>query len=749
MKYQATKILQHILLCFLFVILFTTTAFATENIYDFENDPEAYKEYQKQQSNTVSTLSRGDYIHNERYEDYTVLKGIDVSKYQRNIDWKKVKADGYDFAIIRVGYRSYGSGELFEDSTYKENIEGAIAAGVDVGVYIFSQAITEEEAIEEAQYAISLASGYQMNLPIVMDFEYASTSSGEGGRLYKAKLSKEEATNVCNAFCNAAEAMGYTAMVYANRSMLNNSVNAADISNKYPIWLANYTSQTTYEGDYSYWQYTSQGSVDGISGNVDCNFRYIKKPVKPLTIEQTDCSYTDNTIRWSKVVEAYGYQLYRYDEVQDKYVKIATTVGTGNISHFDYDLTPGVAYKYKVRAFYKLYDKNWYGAYSDVLEAPTPTLSVTDLKATKSTTDTVTIKWTGNPEANGYAVYRSTDGNKFSLVKELTAESTSYKDTGLKSGKLYYYQVRSGVFASDASIIYAAEDSAAVTYATTKCKAPEALKASSYTEDAIKLSWDKVSGATSYKVYQYDTKSKKYKAIATLEGKTNTSYKVVGLSANKKYQFKVCAYTENIAGNTKGENSIVLNAATKAKAVQNINFSKNTTSQVQLTWNKTSGATGYQIYRATKKNGTYKKIATVTGASTKKYLNTKLKAGTTYYYKIRSYRTLDNKNYYGTFSEIVSTTTLPAKISKITYKSYKNKIKLSWKKVSKATGYIIYRYDTKTKKYKKLATTKKLTYTNSRLAKNTNYTYKIVAYKTLNGKTYTGEATTLRVRTKK
>ncbi len=650
---HCSRILPLLVLPIMCILLLSVTALANEISYDFQHDPEAYREYQRQKEKLpLSSSSSDDYVHNERFQDYTILKGIDVSKYQQTIDWDKVKADGYDYAIIRVGYRSYGSGELFEDSTYKQNIEGAIAAGVDVGIYIFSQAITIEEAQEEAQYAINLAAGYQLNLPVVMDFEYASTASGEGGRLKKANLTKEEATDICNAFCKTAEAMGYTAMVYANRQMLNNSVNAAEIANKYPIWLANYTKQTSYEGEYSYWQYTSTASVSGIKGNVDCNFRYIKKPEKPVSIKQTDCSYTDNTIRWSKVPGAYGYQVYRSQG--GSYERIATIVGPANISHFDYDLTPGVNYQYKVRAIYKLYDKNWYGKFSDVLEAPTPTLSVSKLKVKKTSIDSISISWTGNPEANGYAIYRSTDGKKYKLVTELSASTTSYKDIGLKSGKVYYYQVRSGVFGSDASIIYASEESAVITI-----------------------------------------------------------------------------------------------AVTKTKPIKTIKFSNRTKNNVKLTWSKTSGASGYQIYRSTKKSSGYKKIATIIGGSKKTYTDKTLKPGTTYYYKIRGYKTFNGTDYTGEFSEIKVTTSLPDKLTKINSKAYKNKIKLTWKKVSKATGYIIYRYDTKTKKYKQLVMTNKLSYVDRKLSKNKNYTYKIVAYKQLDGKIYKSDATVIKVKTTK
>ena len=152
--------------------------------------------------------------------DYTQKLGVDVSKYQGTINWAQAKAQGVEFAIIRVGYRGSSSGTLNEDPNYVRNIEGALAQGIPVGVYIFSQAITEAEAIEEANYVISRIYRYNITLPIVIDFEYASSSSGNGGRLYEANLSKTQATAICKAFCRTVQNAGYTGMVYANKSML-------------------------------------------------------------------------------------------------------------------------------------------------------------------------------------------------------------------------------------------------------------------------------------------------------------------------------------------------------------------------------------------------------------------------------------------------------------------------------------------------------------------------------------------------
>ena len=217
------------------------------------------------------------YTHNHPNDNLGFKYGIDVSYYNGSINWNAVKQDGIQNVMIRVGFRGYGtSGSLNEDVKFRENIEGAINAGLNVGVYFFSQAINQQEAVEEANYVLQKIQGYNINLPVVMDFEYASTGSGLGGRLYNAHLSVENATGVCEAFCRTVEQSGYTAMLYANKSMLENNLDANRLSSQFLIWLANYTTSTSYNGKYDVWQYSSRGQVNGISGYVDCNFWYME-----------------------------------------------------------------------------------------------------------------------------------------------------------------------------------------------------------------------------------------------------------------------------------------------------------------------------------------------------------------------------------------------------------------------------------------------------------------------------------------
>lgn len=194
--------------------------------------------------------------------------GIDVSKWNKEIDWNKVKAAGVDFAIIRCGYRGSATGALVEDPYFKKNIEGATKAGIKVGIYFFTQAVNTVEAVEEASMVLTLCKGYELAFPIFIDTE------GAGGNGRADELDKETRTKVCKAFCETIENSGFNAGVYASKSWFSNQVDASVLESHY-IWLAQYRSTPTYDRSYDMWQYTSSGSIDGIEGRVDLNISYV------------------------------------------------------------------------------------------------------------------------------------------------------------------------------------------------------------------------------------------------------------------------------------------------------------------------------------------------------------------------------------------------------------------------------------------------------------------------------------------
>lgn len=192
--------------------------------------------------------------------------GIDVSKWNGDIDWNSVKSSGASYAIIRCGYRGSTTGALITDPKFAANISGANAAGIKVGVYFFTQAVNEKEAVEEASMVLDLVKKYKVSYPIFLDVE------SSGGRA--DGIDKGTRTAVCKAFCATIQNSGYTAGVYANKTWLNSKMDAGALGS-YKIWLAQYAAAPTYNGRYNLWQYSSKGSVPGIKGDVDLNLSYL------------------------------------------------------------------------------------------------------------------------------------------------------------------------------------------------------------------------------------------------------------------------------------------------------------------------------------------------------------------------------------------------------------------------------------------------------------------------------------------
>lgn len=195
--------------------------------------------------------------------------GIDVSYYQKTIDWAKVKAAGVDYAIIRIGYRGYGeAGNMKIDINFEQNLTGAKAAGIDVGLYFFSQATTVEEANEEASLVINTLKGRSLQYPIYFDTEY-STAPNRTGRA--DHITKAQRTTCAIAFCETIKSEGYKSGVYASKSFFDDELNYSALTS-YEIWVAHYTSSVTdFKHPYRMWQYSSKGEIDGISTAVDIN----------------------------------------------------------------------------------------------------------------------------------------------------------------------------------------------------------------------------------------------------------------------------------------------------------------------------------------------------------------------------------------------------------------------------------------------------------------------------------------------
>ena len=285
----------------------------------------------------------------------------------------------------------------------------------------------------------------------------------------------------------------------------------------------------------------------------------------------------------------------------------------------------------------------------ELKSAETKPKKVTGLKSKKQTTTSITLNWSKATGANGYEVYQyNTSKKKWEKIG--TTTKTSYEIKKLKEGTKYKFKVRAYKTVSKKK--YCGSYSSEL-QATTKISNPskvKGLKAKKQTTTTVTLSWSKASGATGYEVYKYNTSKKKWEKVGST---TKTSYTVKKLKAGTKYKFKVRAYKTVNKKKYYGSYSSELQTATKTSTPK-ITSVTTGSKKANLKWKKVSGATGYEIYMATSKNGKYSKIKTITKASTGKYSKTKLKKNKKYYFKIRTYKTVKGKKIYSSYSTVKS-----------------------------------------------------------------------------------------------
>ena len=212
------------------------------------------------------------YAYENSDDNTTASVGIDVSTYQGTIDWQAVKDAGIDYVIVRAAYRGYETGKIVPDDLYEQNIRGAADAGLHVGVYLYSQALSEHEAEEEADYLLSLIEGLPVDYPVVYDQEeYTADKARTDG------LTGEQATLNALAFCRRVHEAGYIPMIYTNNDWATTMYDMERLDH-YPVWYADYTSTPTLPGGFAMWQYTDSGQVPGITGPVDLNLLFLPIP---------------------------------------------------------------------------------------------------------------------------------------------------------------------------------------------------------------------------------------------------------------------------------------------------------------------------------------------------------------------------------------------------------------------------------------------------------------------------------------
>lgn len=541
----------------------STQAVSTSYTQDFEDNS----------FTTDGDYTSATYYHRSDYEDYQLINGIDVSWWQAKnktttlLNWEEIHNAGIDFAFVRVGSRDSSSGSIYEDTAADSHIQAALENDINIGLYIFSQALTEKEAREEANFVLNQIDKYDwdVTLPIVIDRE-----KGSYNRLTAGKLSKTKETAVCQAFADTIAEAGYQASVYASYSWIKSYINTDDLTDC-GIWIARYNNTTTSNTksgtayadvpyDYDFWQYSSTSRVDGYSGNLDTNFWYKDTSIKTTGVKASAESASGPVkLSWSETADdVTGYRVYRYDPEQEKYVYLKSTK---NRSYTDENVSSGKTYQYKVRCYWTIGGTNYYGSYSSVVSVTTPPAKVSGVSTAVRSSTYLTLSWDKVSGASGYRIYKyNTSSKSYEKVTTISKGSTvSYKITGLTVATEYQFKVRA-YKKTDTGTLWGSSSSAYKD--CTKPAQTKNLKAATKSS-AVTLTWSKVASAGGYRIYRYNSKTKKYEKIATVKGNKTFSYKNTKLKKGSTMKYKVRAYKTYNGTNYYGAYSEVVSIKVK------------------------------------------------------------------------------------------------------------------------------------------------------------------------------------------
>lgn len=525
---------------------------------------------------TVSDLNGSTYYHNDTYADYELINGIDVSWWQgggrgsktSKINWQKMHDTGTDFVFVRAASRDTSDASIYEDTTASAHIDGAQANKMNVGLYIFSQAINEDEAVEEADYVLNLIDqyGWNIDMPIVIDREAGRQTK----RLTNAKLSKAKETSVVQAFADEITAAGYKAGVYASYSWYNTRMNAEDLSDC-AIWIARYNNTTTsnvkqvkkkdskgsyvkdedgnyvmvtpvpYEDvlcDYEFWQYSSSkpSASTGYTGTLDKNFWYKDTNVQTENLKTSKISADSITLTWDDAGDAERYRVYRYNSETGKYGYLGTVSDT---TYTDKNLQAGTEYRYKVRCMWTIGGNNYFGTYSSVVGAATPPAKVENVSVDGQSSTKITLSWDSVSGVSGYRILQyNSDSDDYEEVASVGAGATNLDVTKLIPASVYQFKVQAyKTIDTQTSFGEASDEIVGVTKPGKVKKVKLTTKSS-----AVTIKWSKADGVTGYQIYRLNTKTKKYEKIATVKGEGKISYKNKKLKKGSTYSYKVRAY---------------------------------------------------------------------------------------------------------------------------------------------------------------------------------------------------------------
>ena len=598
------------------------------------------------------------------------LEGIDVSYHQGSINWSKVKAAGIDYAILRCGFGQDLVNQ--DDSMWEKNADACTELGIPFGAYLYSYATTEAKAVGEAKHVLRLIENYDLQYPVYYDIEDAS----------QKKLGKEKLGKIAKAFADVIEDAGYEVGIYASYSWFNSYL-TADVFDNYSRWVARYNTYCGYEKDYHMWQYSSSGKVNGVSGNVDMDYlvgtnvacevaevelnqeKYslkvgesteLEAQVLPKNAFEKEIIWTtdaNNVVRVedgtvTALAEGTATVKATSKESKDIYATCKVTVSREN------DLP-------QITSSPAIDDKNTVEPTMEVPAtiAPEPTTGsvVTSVPTPEQTTTmpsaTVPVV-TPTPTVTPVVTIVQTK------MPQATATSTKTPQTTATAVPTKMPQATTvPTKMPQATATTAPTKTPQITSTVTPTKVPTVSVANvkrftyrAITNKKLKLSWKKVNGVSGYRVYYYNTITKKYATLKTISSKKN-SIEITDLAGKKLkpgtvYKFKIAAY-KTVSGKKVFGEKAGLETVTKPDSIKIKSISRKTSTKATVKWNVVNNGEGYAIYLSTSPKSGYKEVAAIRNKTKATYTISGLKKGKAYYIRISAYKKLNGKTWYGNY----------------------------------------------------------------------------------------------------
>ena len=667
------------------------------------------------QTSSVSPFTGTRYSHDSKFEHYDRYDGIDVSSHNGSINWKSVKKDGVDFAVIRAGFTGYTKSRhsINEDPKAAENLAGALAAGIPIGVYWYSQALNVSEARAEANKVLEIIKGYSLDLPVFFDYEFAGTSDGRLDSAWSSgSINKSKMTANARAFCEVIENAGYQAGIYASKNFLEVQLDGESLGDEYKIWLAHYTNDTDYSGEYYIWQYSSSGSVNGIDGRTDVNFMYLPqgseingfRGITGFNVYARGNGGKDIYLDWNDFPGADGYRVY--------IVSNGTNLLKGSTEESNFKLsglTPGWQYTVMVVA-YNNYESISSKCLVCAAPAPVENLHVESLK------NVLSAGWSP-VSGGGYVIEWSMD-KTFSRVAGSAVINGSSKtgyDINVSNPENYYVRVRAWKNFNGETVY---GDFSSPVKASVLPASPSGITVAERSDNGklLTLEWNGQANTDGYRVYIISN-GKEY-----LKGTTTDSrFKFTDLTPGWNYNVMVVAYNES--GSTSAKTTVCAMPA----VVENIS-ARAAGSAVSVSWSA-AACSGYVIEWSM--DSSFTRIAGT------KYL---YGSGTTtysinepnpqdYYVRVRAWKEFNGETIYGNFSNPVKTAETPAAPAGYDITATGNGGKLlllDWNDQANTEGYRVY-IVSGDKEYLKGTTTDSQFKFND-LTPGWNYTVMVVAY---------------------